>query len=49
MFHGESEGAEEGRVGFCEVFVSEGSTSIVNGVGVGGGRKIKSRFRPLPI
>ena len=42
MFHGESqvfsEGVEEGEVGFCVVFVSEGSTSIVDKVGVGGGR-----------
>ena len=49
MFHGESkvfsEGAEERKVGFCVVFVSVGSTSIIDEVG--GGRKIKSRFRPL--
>ena len=42
MFHGESqvfsEGVEEGEVGLCVVFVSEGSTSIVDEVGVGGGR-----------
>ena len=41
MFHGESdvisEGVEEGEVGFCVVFVSERSTSIVDEVGVGGG------------
>ena len=39
MFHGESkvfnEGAEERKVGFCVVFVSEGSTSIIDEVGVG--------------
>ena len=53
MFHGESkvfrEGAEEGKVSFCVVFVSEGSTSIIDKLGVGGGRKMKSRFRPLLI
>ena len=42
MFHGESqvfsEGVEEGEVGLSVVFVSEGSTSIVDEVGVGGGR-----------
>ena len=39
MFHGESqvfsEGVEEGKVGFCMVFFSEGSTSVVDEVGVG--------------
>ena len=43
MFRGESkvlsEGAEERKVGFCVV-----STSIIDEVGVGGGR-----FRPLLI
>ena len=46
MFHGESEvfseAAEEGKVGLCVVFVSEGSTSIVDEVGVGG-RVVKGR------
>ena len=36
-----SEGAEERKVGFCVVFVSEGSTSIIDEVGVGGGRKMR--------
>ena len=39
MFHGKnevcSEGVEEGKVGFCCLF-SEGSTSVVDEVGVGG-------------
>ena len=42
MFHGEgevfSEGVEEIEVVFCMVFISEGSTSIVDKVGVEGGR-----------
>ena len=53
MFHGESqvfsEGVEEGEVGFCVVFVSEGFTSIVDEVGVGGGRVGRGGFRPLPV
>ena len=44
-----SEGVKEGKVGFCVVFVSEGSTAIIDELGVGGGRKIKSKFRPLLI
>ena len=42
MFHGEGEvfgeGVEESEVGFCVVFISEGSTSVVDKVGVEGGR-----------
>ena len=42
MFHGEgevfSEGVEESEVVVCMVFISEGSISIVDKVGVEGGR-----------
>lgn len=48
MLHGENkvfiEGAEERKVGFCVVFVSEGSTSIVDEVGLGG-RVVRGRGR----
>ena len=62
MFHGESqvfsEGVEEGKVGFCMIFFSEGSTSVVDEVGVGapmvarrwlgeGGVKLKGRVQSV--
>ena len=42
MFHGEGEvfgeEVEQSEVGFCMVFIPESSTSIVDKVGVEGGR-----------
>ena len=47
MFHGKtevfSEGVEEGEVGFCVVSISEGSTAVVDEVGVGRGRVRRRR------
>ena len=41
MFHGESEVfieiVEKGEIGFCMVFTSEGSLSIVYNMAMGGG------------
>ena len=56
MFHGEGEifgeGVEESEVGFCAVFISEGSTSVVDKVRVelrrrkGQGTSIEPKSQP---